>query len=123
MDRSLRIRAADRRSPGSAHASCPHPGDERRELPAQGQQAAAPQTPFLVAPICEGGFRSGLNAPRKAGRRPTLQPPRKSLKAKHPLPTKWSTFSPPQWSSFTPPLTNRTWELSGENEASASETL
>jgi hypothetical protein len=32
-------------------------------------------TAISTAPIYEGDFRSGLNAPRKAGRRPTLQPP------------------------------------------------
>src|ERR1700691_5517147 len=82
MDGSVRIRAADGSPPGPAHPSRPHPGDERGKLPPQRQQAkAAYQATFLVAPtplpapICEGGFRSGLSAPRKAGRRPTLQPP------------------------------------------------
>ena len=63
---------------GPAHRSRPHPGHERGKLQAQGQQSAAdPEATFLVpghstAPICRVGFRSGLNAPRQAGRRPTL---------------------------------------------------
>ena len=52
----------------------------------------------------QGGFRSGLNAPRKrvAGLRSSrpANPTNKPL-----LIRKWSTFPPPQWSSFTPPLT------------------
>ena len=67
---------------GPAHPPRSHPGDERRELPAQGQQEEAPRhVSFLAARahirrrIFEGGLRYGLHAPRKAGRRPTLQPP------------------------------------------------
>jgi hypothetical protein len=33
----------------------------------------------FTAPICSAGFRSRLNAPRKAGCRPTLSRPRKSF--------------------------------------------
>src|SRR5271168_1900541 len=81
MDRGLRVGAADRRPAGPAYPSCPHSGDERRELPPQRQQAQAFQQGTLLAlaqftaAICRDGLRSGLNAPRKAGRRPTLQPP------------------------------------------------
>ena len=64
-----------------AYPSRPHPGDERGKLPAQGQQVAAglrshaPNHTGLPRRFAGVGFRSGLNAPRKAGRRPTLQPP------------------------------------------------
>src|ERR1700729_712133 len=81
MDGGLRIGAADRSITGPAHASCPHPGEERGKLPPQRQQATPPREASLLvtgcftAPICRVGFRSGLSAPRKAGRRPTLQPP------------------------------------------------
>src|ERR1700689_1466780 len=82
MDGGVRIRTADGSAAGPAHSPRPHPGNERGKLPAEGQQAeAGRQATFLVAPtplpapIYEGGFRSGLSAPRKAGRRPTLQPP------------------------------------------------
>ena len=37
----LRIGAADRSPAGSSHPPCPHPGDERGKLPAQGQQTKA----------------------------------------------------------------------------------
>jgi hypothetical protein len=40
-----------------------------------------------MAPICRAGFRSGLNAPRQAGRRPTLQPPPQIQQIK-PFPTR-----------------------------------
>jgi len=50
MDRGIRLGAADGSPAGPAHASRPHPGDERRELPAQGPQAAAPRkATFLIA--------------------------------------------------------------------------
>jgi hypothetical protein len=54
------------------------------------QAQAATEASFLVAlvalpaPICGGGFRSGLNAPRRAGRRPTLQPPPQIPQSKDP---------------------------------------
>src|SRR5205085_1421676 len=91
MDRGFRIRAADGSPAGPAHPPRPHPGDERGQLPVERQQAqAATEASFLVAlaplapPIYEGGFRSGLNAPRKAGRRPTLQPPSQIPQTKAP---------------------------------------
>ena len=38
VDRGIRLGTADRSAAGSAHPPRPHPGDERRELPAQAQQ-------------------------------------------------------------------------------------
>src|SRR5579862_80253 len=111
MDRGVRIGAADGSPAGPAHAPRPHPGDERRKLPVERQQAPTPREASLLvtvcftAPICRVGFRSGLSAPRKAGRRPTLQPPPQIPQSKPQLPRKWSTLSPLQWSIFTPPLT------------------
>jgi hypothetical protein len=56
MDRSIRIRAADGGSPGPAHSSRPHPGDERGKLSPQRQQTeAAYQATFLVAPASTPG--------------------------------------------------------------------
>src|SRR5579862_7212381 len=114
MDRGVRIGAADGSPAGPAHAPRPHPGDERRKLPVERQQAPTPREASLLvtvcftAPICRVGFRSGLSAPRKAGRRPTLQPPPQIPQSKPQLPRKWSTLSPLQWSIFTPPLTQTT---------------
>src|SRR5208282_3304697 len=90
MDRSLWIGAADGSLAGPAHTSRPYPGDERGKLPAQRQQATPPSEASLLAtgrftaPICRVGFRSGLSAPRKAGRRPTLQPPPQIPQSKAP---------------------------------------
>src|ERR1700733_13718033 len=90
MDRGIRIGAVDRSITGPAHSSRPHPGDERGKLPAQRQQATTPReasllaTGWFTAPICRVAFRSGLSAPRKAGRRPTLQPPPQIPQSKAP---------------------------------------
>ena len=40
VDRSLRLREADRRPAGPPHSPRSHPGDERRELPPQAEQAS-----------------------------------------------------------------------------------
>src|SRR5579862_5488425 len=72
MDRGVRIGAADGSPAGPAHAPRPHPGDERRKLPVERQQAPTPREASLLvtvcftAPICRVGFRSGLSAPRKS---------------------------------------------------------
>ena len=46
--------------------------DSKQKRPAKAFVIARPA---IRRRFAEGGFRSGLNAPRKAGRRPTLQPP------------------------------------------------
>ena len=48
VDIGVRFRAADRRAPRPAHASRPHPRDERRQLSARSQQA--PVTPARSEP-------------------------------------------------------------------------
>ena len=83
--------APDRRPTGSLDPSRPHPGDERRKLPAQGKQAEAPHEacppnvvplfPCLhVATICRGAFHSGLNAPPNGGAGLRSSHPRRSNK-------------------------------------------
>ena len=75
MDLGVRQRAADRRAARPHHPSCPHPGDERRELPAQAKpiatQASVRITPRLTAwahrPLPHEGRRQprgGRVAPR-----------------------------------------------------------
>ncbi len=91
MDRGAGLRAPDRRPTGSLDPSRPHPGDERRKLPAQGKQAEAPHEacppnvvplfPCLhVATICRGAFHSGLNAPPNGGAGLRSSHPRRSNK-------------------------------------------
>ena len=43
VDIRVRLGAADRRAPRPPHAPCPHPRDERRELPPESQSKAAGQ--------------------------------------------------------------------------------
>src|SRR3974390_220753 len=92
MARGLGLRAAHRRPAGPAHPPRPYPGDERRELPAEAEQAQTRLTDELLIrqppastpahhPLRrtrlgeEDVFRSGLNAPPCRRRRPPLQPP------------------------------------------------
>ena len=85
MDGGVRIGAADRSPTGSSHPPCPHPGDERGKLPAQGQQApACREVPFLIPHRHPRRFARAASA----ARRPTgvadllSNRPRKSLKPK-----------------------------------------
>lgn len=50
VDRGLPIRASDGCVAGSAHPPCPHPGNERGKLPAQGQQTSQGRESPLVVP-------------------------------------------------------------------------
>src|SRR3974390_3802850 len=100
MARGLGLRAAHRRPAGPAHPPRPYPGDERRELPAEAEQAQTRLTDELLIrqppastpahhPLRrtrlgeEDVFRSGLNAPPCRGREPSL--PTTSPPTKPPL--------------------------------------
>ena len=63
MDRGFRIRAADGGAAGPAHPSRPHPGDERRKLPAQGQQAATVPESHAPQPALRRRFAGAASAP------------------------------------------------------------
>ena len=77
MDRSARIGAADRRPAGPAHPPRPHPGDERRKLPAEKQRKkdVPASSPLQDSRRFGGGFRSALTTPPYGRRRAPLQPP------------------------------------------------
>ncbi len=70
VDRGAGLGAADRRPAGPADPPCSHPGNERRQLPAQKQQEEERPRHAIIhrwspttATDFGGGFRSALNAP------------------------------------------------------------
>ena len=83
MGGSLLLGASHRSAAGPANPPRAHPGDERRELPAQAQprEGCAPS--------------SGRPKRRLTPSSPSQLPPRR-----------WSTIPPPQWSALPPPLTH-----------------
>ena len=62
VDRGLRVRKAHRRAAGPSHPPRAHPGDERRELPPQGQPAKRRRT------IASAGSGGCWLAPRRCQR-------------------------------------------------------
>jgi len=77
---ALRFVIQSTASGGASRCPCLH---QRRHTPSKPpREASLLVTRWFTAPICRVGFRSGLSAPRKAGRRPTLQPPPQIPKSK-----------------------------------------
>ena len=99
MDRGPRLRTAHRRPARPPHPPRPHPGDERRQLPAQ---AEPPQTHPILRAL------NSTPPERASGRRAasaTLQRPFSPEYSTTSLSNYWPTFTPPHWPGFTPPLT------------------
>ena len=91
------------------HPSCPLPGNERRELPAQAEAGLDANT-RLNNPACSPWAHRPL--PR-AGRHPAARRARRPARGSLPWdyrdklpPRPWCTFTPPRRYIFTPPLTN-----------------
>src|SRR5271168_3293801 len=99
MDRGLRLRTAHRRSARPHHPSRPHPGDERRQLPAQAKPPQKESTlrPLKPSPPTAASWEKSLFRYAPEPLLPRLQ--------HHPHPYYLLPFPPPQWSTFTPPLT------------------
>src|SRR5271169_3307192 len=100
MDRGLRLRTPHRSTVGPANSSCPHPGDERRQLPTQ---AKPPQKKPILRPLrpLPANAASGEKGLFRYAPEPLL--PRKTPPYR---PHYWSPFTPPQWFPFTPALTD-----------------
>ena len=101
VDRGLRVRKAHRRAAGPSHPPRAHPGDERRELPPQGQPAKRRRA---IVSAGSGGCRL---ASRRYPSRPRRQgggPPHRPGRGRQ-APPRWYSFTPPQWHVFSPPLT------------------
>ena len=97
VDRGLRLGAPHRSAAGPVNPPRPHPGDERRELPAQAQ----PGKRFLA------GFR---RARRRIAAPPTPSPPVLVTPPLRPIyccqsSRQWYTISPPRWPIISAPLT------------------
>jgi hypothetical protein len=101
MDRGLRLRTAHRRSTRPHHPSCPHPGDERRRLPAQAKppQKESTPRPLRMPPNAASGEKGLFRyAPEP------LLPRNNHILILY----QWLPFTSPLWSPFTPPLTSLT---------------
>ena len=87
VDRSVGVGTADRRAAGPPHPPRAHPGDERRELPPQAEQA---QTQPSTRPLnhhysSRGGWRLPLRPKRGPQTGPQASAPDATLTAKpHP---------------------------------------
>ena len=102
VDRGLRVRKAHRRAAGPSHPPRAHPGDERRELPPQGQPAKRRRA---IVSAGSGGCRLAsppIPKPATASRRGA--PPHRPGRGRQ-APPRWYSFTPPQWHVFSPPLT------------------
>src|SRR5271157_192280 len=98
MDRDLRLQAAHRRSTGSHHPPCPHPGDGRRQLPPQAEPPKTSLTRLLSAlrpawppPNSPGQTCLGGGGPLPL--RSSAPPPPKTFL----LTVYWLPFTPPNW--------------------------
>jgi hypothetical protein len=99
VDRGSRLRTSHRSPARSPYSSCPHPGDERRQLPTQ---AKPPQTRLLTRSL-NPAFRRGSGTEGLYRYAPEPLRPRNTPK---PTPNHWPTFTPPHWPGFAPPLTH-----------------
>ena len=98
VDRGVWVREANGSSPRPPHPPCPHPGDERGELPPQAEQArqvglapGRPRSPIGLAPPTSSPVRSTKHR-QLSDRRVCHQ---------------WYTFAPPYRSNISPPLTGQ----------------
>src|SRR5271170_7244682 len=94
VDRSPRLGTAHRRAARPPHPPCPHPGDERGQLPSQAEPAQTRYRQLLT--------QAQTSSPPGVWRLP-LRSRRHTPKKIHCI--SWTTFTPPQWLPFTPPLT------------------
>ena len=105
VDRGLWLGKAHRGTAGPPHPPRAHPGDERRQLPPQGQPAECCRASASVGPAgsrlapCQG-------RPRPRSRRDP--PPNRPGRDRQASP-RWHSFAPPQWYVLPPPLTTWPW--------------
>ena len=97
VDRGLRLGTAHRSAAGPAHPPRPHPGDERRELPAQAQ-------PGERFPAGFRRTRRGIAAPPTPSPPVLVTPPLRPIYCRLPS-QQWYTITPPQWPIISAPLT------------------
>src|ERR1019366_1490289 len=103
VDRDPRLRAPHRSPARPPHSPRSHPGDERRQLSAEAEQAKTPsRQPLTAAPATQPPRRTPPGGLWRLPLRSSRHPPRMSNNFQA---IYWSTFTPPHWSGFTPPLT------------------
>jgi len=87
------------------HPPRSHPGEERRQLAPQAEQAQAQPCQLLTA--APATQPPGRDTPRAVWRLPLRSRRHTPRISNNFQAVYWSTFTPPHWSGFTPPLTGR----------------